>query len=120
MSKLVRLFIIGFIVIAIILLFRTGASVPAGLLSFILFAAALAEKVMRIHYTKKMYDQQGSGQSSSLSRKEALEMLELDDNATEDDIKKSYKKLMQKIHPDAGGSKYLAAKLNEAKDVLLK
>ncbi len=54
------------------------------------------------------------------SRKEALEILGLNEEATEDDIKKSYKSLMAKIHPDQDGSQWLASKLNEARDFLLK
>lgn len=54
-----------------------------------------------------------------MSRREALEVLGLDDGATSDDVRREYKKLMKKLHPDLGGSGYLAAKINEAKDVLL-
>ena len=54
------------------------------------------------------------------TREDALEVLGLDGDATEDDIKAAYKKLMQKIHPDHEGSEWMAAKLNQAKDILLK
>jgi len=54
------------------------------------------------------------------SREDALEVLGLDDGAGEDDIKTAYKKLMQKVHPDQDGSEWMAAKLNQARDFLLK
>ena len=54
------------------------------------------------------------------TREEALEVLGLEAGATEEEIKAAYKKLMQKIHPDHEGSEWMAAKLNQAKDILLK
>lgn len=57
---------------------------------------------------------------NAMSREEALEILELQANPTVDEIKAAHHRLMMKIHPDQGGSGYFAAKLNEAKDILLK
>lgn len=54
------------------------------------------------------------------SREKALQVLGLDKAATETDIRNAYKKLMQKLHPDHEGSEWIAAKLNEARDLLLK
>ncbi|MEM8563315.1 MAG: DnaJ domain-containing protein [Pseudomonadota bacterium] len=59
---------------------------------------------------------QGSG---TLDRQEALKILGLDEDATRDDIIAAHRSLMQKLHPDRGGNDYLAAKINQAKDVLL-
>lgn len=56
----------------------------------------------------------------TMSREEALEILELRGNPTREEIKAAHHKLMMKIHPDQGGSGYFAAKLNQAKDILLK
>jgi hypothetical protein len=53
-----------------------------------------------------------------MSRAEALSVLGLDEGASKEAIITAYRNLMKRVHPDAGGSGYLAAKLNQAKDVL--
>ena len=54
-----------------------------------------------------------------MSSEEAREILGVRFNATPEEIKTAYLHLMSKIHPDHGGTNYLARKLNEAKEVLL-
>ena len=53
------------------------------------------------------------------TREDALEVLGLEDHASEKEIKAAYKKLMQKVHPDHEGSEWMAAKLNQAKEILM-
>ncbi|HUI16722.1 MAG TPA: DnaJ domain-containing protein [Alphaproteobacteria bacterium] len=57
--------------------------------------------------------------SNFMSREEALQILGLAEGVDSEEIKEAYRRLMLKLHPDHGGSGYLAAKLNQAKDVLL-
>jgi len=58
--------------------------------------------------------------SGAMSVDEAFEVLGLEKDATKSEIKAAHRKLISRLHPDHGGSTYLSAKINLAKDTLLK
>ena len=57
--------------------------------------------------------------SVEMNSHEALAVLGLEEGAAREEIIAAHKKLIQKMHPDRGGSTYLASKINQAKDILL-
>jgi hypothetical protein len=61
----------------------------------------------------------GRTRSNRLSVEEAYAVLGINKGASQDDIRQAHRRLMMKMHPDQGGSTYLAARINEAKEVLL-
>ncbi len=56
---------------------------------------------------------------ASLGVEEAAAILGVDQKATEEEIKAAHKKLIAQLHPDKGGSDYLAAKINDARKKML-
>ena len=82
----------------------------------------------RIHgasWRKESSGQQSSGNASSrhasttMTREEAFDVLGLRPTASDSEIRETHHRLIMKLHPDHGGSDYLAAKINQARDVLL-
>jgi DnaJ domain len=63
---------------------------------------------------------QASGRGRGMGIEEAYLVLGLSPGASRADIQAAHRNLMKRFHPDQGGSTYLASKVNEAKDVLLK
>ncbi len=69
------------------------------------------------------HDGRGTGEagerSGRMSRREALEVLGLAEGANDDAIHAAHHRLMKRLHPDQGGTTFLASQVNQAKDVLL-
>lgn len=63
--------------------------------------------------------QGGAPQAGAMTEQEAYEILGLQPGADDDAIRNAHRTLMKKIHPDQGGSTWIASRVNQAKDVLL-
>ncbi len=78
----------------------------------------------RQQYTQRKSQQSGQQQAGranpgKMTAEEAREVLGVKAGATREEIIMAHKRMMQKVHPDRGGTDYLAAQLNRAKDTLL-
>ena len=91
-------------------------------------SAQLLEAYLDRHHSDKWreyideqdFSQQNAAKTFSMSADEAYSILGLDNTATQDEIIDAHRRLIQKLHPDRGGNDYLASKINQAKDLLLK
>ena len=62
----------------------------------------------------------GTPSASVMAKSHARQVLEVEENASHEEIIAAHKRLIAKNHPDKGGSTYLASQINQAKDVLLR
>jgi DnaJ-domain-containing protein 1 len=91
-------------------------------------SVALLESYLDRRFPAWRQDAQGNGAGrerrappgGKMTDEEAYQILGLQPGATRDEIGRAHRALMKKLHPDQGGSTYLAARVNEAKDTLLR
>ena len=87
--------------------------------------AADSQQLLGAYLDRRFPDWRGGEQHTAasdpatLDRQQALAVLGLEDGASDEEIVGAHRRLMQKLHPDRGGTDYLAATLNRAKEVLL-
>ena len=135
---LVTLAIIA-LVAALVLLTATGrlhwiGAAVAGIAPFLrrfglslLRFAPLLGRLFAQRAASRGADQRGAGAgprrpsaSAGMSLSQAREILGLGAGAARKDIIAAHRRLMQRNHPDQGGSNFIAAQINDAKDVLLR
>lgn len=76
----------------------------------------------RQHATSSHQQHQNNHQTATqtaMNKKQACEVLGIEPGASKEEIIRAHKRMMQKVHPDRGGSDYLASQINQAKDTLL-
>ena len=111
---------IGGLLLAVLLLFTRG---PAGLATLVLLGTLLWSWVAQARLGNKPpggRSRRAAGNGGgAMTREEAFQVLGLPAGANEADIRAAHHRLMRAAHPDAGGSDWLAARINQARDVLL-
>lgn len=123
--KASRIGLVLLLVLALLLFIRVGLPHMAAITGFV---ALLATLVRRFMLARNLYHTAtGKNGKAGKSRKsparmdaaQAQQILGLEPDATADEIRAAHKRLINKNHPDKGGSEYLASQINEARDVLL-
>jgi hypothetical protein len=121
-----RLLVIGVLTAAAVLLLSWMRLTPLAIVAMLIGAGLAASAVLQARGTLSGFEDLGEGEAarprpraSGMSRAEALSVLGLEEPATPEEITAAHKRMILRAHPDQGGSDYLAAKVNEAKGVLL-
>jgi len=123
MLKFLKTIGIVFLAVLVVYLVGTGKFLAAlggitGIVSLLVRWGILWTQLNALFSFKKS-SEHGKEKLTEMGSKEALEVLGLKENCSKDDVKSAHKKLIKNIHPDHGGSDWLAARINRAKDILL-
>ena len=133
-KKMIMWGIIGGILAILGLLAITGhlnviTAMIAGAVALLPRALQLLKYLPFINRMYQQHNQQGAQNQQqsqppphgkkTMSTEEAMEVLGLKPGFSKEDVKQAHRRMMQKVHPDRGGSDYLAAQINQAKDILL-
>lgn len=119
-SRIRKVFGWVFVVLVIFLIFML---VRFGLLHLAAIVSFLSVVVPLLRQFQSAKTKSGGGRvyhKGRMTVEEAREILDVTANASSQDINAAHRRMIQKNHPDQGGSEYLASKINEARDVLLK
>ena len=117
-----------FIVIAVIVLYLVATGKAHWISALVVALIPIFKKLFLIIRYLPILQRFASGYNKAknqsrtrtgMSKAEAAQILGINENSTDEEIISAHKKEMQKHHPDKGGSKDIAAKINAAKDTLL-
>ena len=130
-KKLIMWSIIGGVLAVLAMLAVTGHLniITAAIAGLIALLPRAMQLVKYLPFVSRLYQQNKTGQQQAqtppprgkqtMSVEEAMEVLGLKPGYKEEDVIQAHRRMMQKVHPDRGGSDYLAAQINKAKDTLL-
>jgi len=79
----------------------------------------LFQRAFQQHSQQQSQQQQQATTKQGMNKQQAYDVLGLKAGSSREEIVRAHKRMMQKVHPDRGGSDYLAAQINQAKDILL-
>jgi len=111
--------------LALSLMNRSGLLLPllAGTLVMLVRLAPVLLRFMREMPAEERSEAEPdrpASRSGVMTEAEALEILGLEPGCSRQSVQDAHRRLIQKMHPDRGGSDYLAAKINQARDILLR
>jgi len=128
-KKMLRLWGIAAIAVVVAILAFSKGNVIAGAIASLVALFSRAMPLLRFApLIKSLFAQTANSSESSTSsvvakpemdKTEAASILGVELNASKEDIIAAHKKLIQKVHPDKGGSDALARQINNAKKILL-
>ena len=127
----IKRFWLPIVVVIMVILLLTGrlniliaalGLIGATLARLLPWCVKYAPYLQKLWYWSKASKQQHSATTQShtaMTREQALAILGVSADASQDDIIQAHRRLMARVHPDKGGSDFLAAQINQARKILL-